>query len=125
MAEQKKEGSILVAIIVIIVVILITSAGVYYVYNNYKTTPESPMVGNDRDAYGCIGSAGYSWCEAKQKCLRPWEEKCCLAEGELSYENVYSTTPANQRLKCCPGLIPQENNNIADAPAICIKNLQN
>ncbi len=34
------------------------------------------MVGNDKDEHGCIGSAGYSWCEAKQKCLRTWEEKC-------------------------------------------------
>jgi len=34
------------------------------------------MVGNDRDEHGCIGSAGYSWCEDKQKCLRSWEEKC-------------------------------------------------
>ncbi len=36
----------------------------------------SQMVGGDRDVHGCIGSAGYSWCEAKQKCLRIWEEKC-------------------------------------------------
>lgn len=34
------------------------------------------MVGADKDEHGCIGSAGYSWCEAKQKCLRLWEEKC-------------------------------------------------
>jgi hypothetical protein len=34
------------------------------------------LVGNDKDAHGCIGSAGYSWCESKQKCLRPWEEPC-------------------------------------------------
>lgn len=33
-------------------------------------------VGADKDEHGCIGSAGYSWCEAKKKCLRPWEEKC-------------------------------------------------
>ncbi|VWB04903.1 putative lipoprotein [Burkholderia lata] len=32
-----------------------------------------PMVGGDRDAHGCIGSAGYSWCEATQQCERPWE----------------------------------------------------
>lgn len=37
---------------------------------------KNPMVGNDRDEHGCIGSAGYSWCEAKQKCLRIWEESC-------------------------------------------------
>ncbi|MCA8275556.1 hypothetical protein LGN17_24020 [Burkholderia sp. AU30280] len=32
-----------------------------------------PMVGSDRDAHGCIPSAGYSWCEATQQCERPWE----------------------------------------------------
>lgn len=39
-----------------------------------KTTQSS--IGNDKDEHGCINSAGYSWCEAKQKCLRSWEEKC-------------------------------------------------
>jgi methylmalonyl-CoA mutase cobalamin-binding subunit len=34
------------------------------------------LLGGDRDVHGCIPSAGYSWCEAKQKCLRLWEEKC-------------------------------------------------
>jgi len=34
------------------------------------------IVGGDKDVHGCIGSAGYSWCEAKQKCLRIWEEPC-------------------------------------------------
>lgn len=34
------------------------------------------MVGGDRDEYGCIGSAGYSWCQEKQKCLRILEESC-------------------------------------------------
>lgn len=37
---------------------------------------ENNIVGNDRDEHGCIGSAGYSWCEEKQKCLRTWEESC-------------------------------------------------
>lgn len=35
-----------------------------------------PLLGGDRDAHGCIPSAGYQWCEAKQKCLRTWEEPC-------------------------------------------------
>lgn len=39
-------------------------------------TATEPIVGGDRDSHGCIGSAGYSWCEVKQKCLRPWEETC-------------------------------------------------
>ncbi|WP_241302070.1 hypothetical protein [Burkholderia stabilis] len=32
-----------------------------------------PRVGGDRDAHGCIGSAGYAWCEKTQQCERPWE----------------------------------------------------
>lgn len=38
-------------------------------------TPNS-KVGGDRDAHGCIPSAGYSWCDAKQQCIRPWETNC-------------------------------------------------
>jgi hypothetical protein len=38
--------------------------------------PAEKLVGNDEDKYGCKASAGYSWCEIKQKCLRVWEEKC-------------------------------------------------
>ncbi len=38
--------------------------------------PEGQLVGDDRDEHGCIGSAGYSWCELRQKCIRPWEEQC-------------------------------------------------
>lgn len=30
-------------------------------------------VGADRDAHGCIGSAGYRWCEKEKACVRPWE----------------------------------------------------
>ncbi len=44
--------------------------------NSLPARVTKPMVGNDRDSHGCIGSAGYSWCQAKQKCLRTWEEPC-------------------------------------------------
>lgn len=42
-------------------------------------SPSSPSVrcvGCDRDAHGCIGSAGYTWCAVKNRCLRTWEEAC-------------------------------------------------
>lgn len=38
--------------------------------------PTEEIVGGDRDEHGCIPSAGYSWCEPKNKCLRIWEENC-------------------------------------------------
>jgi len=34
------------------------------------------LVGGDSDANGCIGSAGYSWCEARKACIRVWEQYC-------------------------------------------------
>ena len=46
------------------------------------------LIGGDRDKHGCIGSAGYSWCEAKEKCLRIWEEECPETEdGNSSQGN--------------------------------------
>lgn len=36
-------------------------------------TPKPVAVGGDRDAHGCIASAGYAWCESERACVRPWE----------------------------------------------------
>lgn len=47
------------------------------VYNQNTNQPvNQPIVGGDKDIHGCIGSAGYRWCETSQKCLRIWEEGC-------------------------------------------------
>ena len=71
------------------IVIVVLIAGIAYLYFNRQANVPSPvsdnaassgkMVGSDRDAHGCIASAGYSWCEAQQRCLRPWEEACTTA----------------------------------------------
>ncbi len=46
-------------------------------------TGQATIVGNDRDAHGCIGSAGYSWSDAKKACVRSWEEeKMAEPEGD-------------------------------------------
>jgi len=31
------------------------------------------LIGGDKDAHGCIGSAGFKWCAKTNKCERPWE----------------------------------------------------
>jgi LPXTG-motif cell wall-anchored protein len=51
-----------------------------------------PMPGSDEDEHGCKQSAGYVWCEAKQRCIRPFEEKC---EDEI----VDPTDPKRRRKK--------------------------
>lgn len=37
--------------------------------------PAGTLVGADRDAHGCIGSAGYVWSQTLEKCIRPWEQQ--------------------------------------------------
>jgi hypothetical protein len=49
----------------------------------FKFTNNQPIVGGDKDSHGCIGSAGYTWCEAKQKCFRAWEEPCGTTKAEI------------------------------------------
>jgi hypothetical protein len=52
--------------------------------SNQDSGNEQPgMTGSDRDEHGCIGSAGYQWCERTRQCERPWE----LAEKE-GFENT-------------------------------------
>lgn len=38
-----------------------------------KHPAAAPMPGSDRDAHGCIPSAGYAWCAQTKQCERPWE----------------------------------------------------
>lgn len=49
-----------------------------------EATASASPLGGDRDEFGCIGSAGFSWCEAKKKCIRVFEEDCLSAEAVRS-----------------------------------------
>jgi len=58
-------------------------------------TNETPLLGGDRDAHGCIPSAGYSWCEEKQKCLRIWEENCTEPQANLTTNDTTTSLQVN------------------------------
>ena len=45
---------------------------------------DATTVGSDRDAHGCIPSAGYRWCATTIQCERPWE---------LAKETGFEPTP--------------------------------
>lgn len=72
---MRKHISILLLILLIAVV-----GALFLIFFNplqkNNTPAENGLLGGDRDSHGCIGSAGYTWCEAKEKCLRVWEEEC-------------------------------------------------
>ncbi len=76
--------------------------------------PTPAPIGGDRDEHGCIPSAGYTWCEPKQKCLRPWEEECEdikektteeLAEGFCTTENVAEIFACDEYIRIVSTLI--------------------
>lgn len=53
-------------------------------------------IGGETDEHGCYLTAGYSWCAAKQKCLRPWEEEC--KEEEATEEAATAPTDSDKEL---------------------------
>lgn len=58
-----------------------------------QTEQESAeMVGNDRDKHGCIASAGYTWSEVQQNCIRLFDSGIRLEaiDGQSSAYLVFS-----------------------------------
>ena len=73
---MKSFKKILIYLIIVIILFVILYKWPKTTNNINTTITTINIVGGDRDEHGCIGSAGYSWCESKQKCLRVWEESC-------------------------------------------------
>lgn len=40
-----------------------------------QTVTQSKPIGGDKDAHGCLTSAGYSWNAAQKTCTRSWEDQ--------------------------------------------------
>jgi len=99
---------------------------------NCEFAPCPQLVGNDSDAHGCKASAGYSWCETLQTCVRLWETPCqltitdaldiarnsdCINEGDVTdVDAVYNNNSKTwwfdiqaTRLGCDPACVVYEN----------------
>lgn len=59
------------------------------------TTTNTVIVGNDKDAYGCIPSAGYTRSTSLQKCVRTWE--VTNTNSDVIYYTTTSTS--NKKIK--------------------------
>ena len=104
------QKGFVVPILIAIIALLVLGGGVYFYTNKRiektEVKPEilppvstsTQIIGGDRDAHGCLGAAGYSWCAEKNKCLRVWEEKCDVATTTKPVESVACTMDA----KMCP-----------------------
>jgi hypothetical protein len=67
--KYMKKYYILILIIFVVAAVLIWKLV-------FQKKEAEQLIGGDKDEHGCLIAAGYSWCEAKQKCLRTWEEEC-------------------------------------------------
>jgi len=47
----------------------------------WKCENQNQVIGGQRDEYGCLGPAGYSWNSTEEKCVREW------SYGEDRYQN--------------------------------------
>jgi hypothetical protein len=72
--KTSQNGFALLTILLIAAGVLVAGGAGYWWYQSQNQAHE--LIGGQTDEHGCLGPAGYSWCEAKQKCLRVWEEKC-------------------------------------------------
>jgi len=65
-------------------------AEAYAAKSSVQSNEEGSVVGEVRDENGCLGSAGYTWCEKQNKCVRSWE-----LQGEWEDECVAETTASS------------------------------
>lgn len=70
------------------------------IVNTPATSTDEQIIGGNLDEHGCLGPAGYSWCEAKNKCLRVWEELCNLPTATST--EVVITSPQPNELITSP-----------------------
>lgn len=85
---------LIISIILALALLIITLAllGVIHFNTNPSSqsgTREEQLIGGDTDEGGCLIAAGYSWCAAKNKCLRIWEEPCIEPSLQTKIENYF------------------------------------
>lgn len=69
-----------------VALVVILTAFILITNNTYqeKQADGPQLVGGDTDEYGCLGSAGYAWCDAREACERPWERYCTTATPKVA-----------------------------------------
>jgi hypothetical protein len=70
-------------------------------------------VGADRDAHGCIGSAGYSWSALKQACIRIFELGTPLRNLRDMTASTVAYVIAEPRAKALELFLPERPQPIA------------
>ncbi len=75
--------------IIVASVILCAAVVGVVLLTNRPTEQARTLVGSDQDGHGCIGSAGYSWSEEREQCVRTWEVPI-MVEAETAVRELLS-----------------------------------
>lgn len=64
--------------------------------------------GNDRDAHGCIGSAGYTYSTIEKKCVRPFEQQFRMSNVNAKSKKMAAVI-FSENMKKAEVLLPDGN----------------
>lgn len=92
---------------------LLTAAKAIPLDEGECTAKLRPLVGNDADAHGCKGSAGYQWNDELSQCVRPWmssaitlevapQRRACTGVTEMQCLLVRERVPTQAPAKWVP-----------------------
>ncbi|MEJ5049496.1 hypothetical protein WH221_06625 [Chryseobacterium culicis] len=71
---------------------------------------QTPVLGGDRDVHGCIGSAGYTYSQLRNDCIKTFNQKIKLKE--VNSDKSYTSMTAvifNKNMKKVEIFIPDGN----------------
>jgi len=120
--------------LVVILPALITVFVIFFIIipkirENRKDTEQ--IIGGDRDGYGCLGPAGYTWNEESSACLREWEIKSAeskqaikIAVEHLDWQGDATVIEVVQAHCIGCFVIKLENNSTNDRKTISLDNWQ-
>lgn len=89
---NSRNGSVPVVALFMTLGALLVGTGVWlFSFQPSPLISQAPVVEEDKDEHGCINSAGYLWCEEKQKCIQLLKEDCVIATStdETANWNTY------------------------------------
>jgi len=94
MIKENNQGQKVIKIVVVLIILLAIILAIRFIFQESlgkkkidNNVDQRQLIGGDKDEGGCLIGAGYSWCGAKQKCLRTWEEPCVNSEVQSQVED--------------------------------------
>ncbi|MBU0665878.1 MAG: hypothetical protein KKB65_02380 [Nanoarchaeota archaeon] len=95
---------------------------------NDKELLEEKIIGGERNEFGCLGAAGYTWNESVNACIRTWEldlnqrKAAKIAVNFVGYKNA--TTIISVTTATCQGcfVVELEQGNLRERKTATLNN---